>query len=147
MKSQSSCLESLSSSSCISFTNDESIELLTEEPSCVVSQHSIQVTKFTENGPKHRKETFYELENRMKNIDCVVKNVRTKDMKLFVSSLQRRLDEDKYTYHLTQETTSCNAEIGYKSKTICDFSVTCFNIQFFWDTGPFGKSGNDKVNK
>ena len=145
MKSQSSCLQSLSSSSCISFTNYESIELLSEEPSCVGSQHSIQVTKLTENGPKHRNETFVELENRMNTIDCIVKNVRTKDMKLFVSSLQRRLDEDKYAYNLTQETASCTSEIGYKSRTVCDFSLTCFYIHFFWDKRTLGKSG--KVNK
>ena len=135
MKSQNRCLETLSSSSCVSFINEESIELLSEEPSCINSEHLILVKRDRKMGQSYIEETFDELATRMQNVDCILKNIRTKDMNLFLSSLKRRLDNENYIYTLTEESSTCQARNGHKSKNSCDFQIRCFYIEFSWNTG------------
>ena len=146
-QSQEKCLESLTMSSRITFISEDLIELMSEEPSCVLSQHSILITKATKQGPKYSEETFDQLAKRLKTVDCMIKDVSTKDLDVFVASLQRQLDVDKYKYQLAEETATCRASNGYKNKDICDFAIKYFHIELFWNDNSLGANDSTKFDE
>ncbi len=132
---QKKSISSLSSNSSVVFLSSEEHSYLLSKPSCVGKQHDIVISKQTDNGVKCSRESFEYMHERLKNPDCVIKDLKKKDIDAFVSILQRLLRRDDFDFVTSKENVTCKTmhSIYGHRKEACDLAITYYNIQFSWE--------------